>query len=103
MSNDLTQVRQRVDRLERRVGELERLLEEQDDNHSAAEKAGLDTRDAAVVATLEHGETYTRPDIARRYIHETEIRGDRHATDRAEQLLDRDFFQPANSGHTYRG
>lgn len=101
--NDLTQVRQRVDRLERRVGELERLLDEKDDNHSAQQRTGLDVRDAAVVAVLQHGETYTRRDVTQHYLNETEIRDSATAAERATALLDRDLFQRADAGYTYRG
>jgi hypothetical protein len=103
MSNDLTQLRQRVDRLERRVGELERLLDAQDETPADGQRDGLDTRDAAVVAVLEHGETYTRRDVSQAYLRETEIRDSDTAAERANGLLDRDFFQRANSGYTYRG
>ena len=103
MSNDLTQVRQRVDRLERRVGELERLLDEQDENHAAENNDALDVRDAAVVAVLQHGKRYTRSDVRQMYLDETEIRDSDTANDRAASLLEHDFFQQANVGFTYRG
>lgn len=103
MTNDLAQLRQRVDRLERRVGELERLLDAQDENPAPERKASLDVRDAAVVAVLQHGETYTRSDVRNLYLSETEIRDTSTADDRATSLIENDFFQSKDVGYTYRG
>lgn len=103
MTNDTDELRQRVDRLESRVAELERLLEQDGQNHSEGSADGLDSRDAAVVGALEHGESYTRRELMKLYMKQTDIRREKTAKRRTKQLVQRDFFQPNGSRLTYRG
>lgn len=103
MTDDTDELRQRVDRLERRVSELEQLLDRDAQNPSAESSDGLDSYDAAVVGTLEHGESYTRRELMKFYMRHTNIRREDTAKRRTKQLVQRDFFQPNGNRLTYRG
>lgn len=103
MPSETTELRQRVDRLERRVSALERILDGRDELPSPAKDDALDSRDAAVVGALEHGESYTRLDLVHLYQNHTAIRSVETATERAKKLQNRDFFQKNNGRLTFRG
>jgi len=103
MSKTKDELRQRVDRLEKRVAELERVHGEQDTNHSAATKDGLDSRDATVVGMLEHGDRYSVRDLKQFYKTQTDVRRDKTAKSRVKQLTQRDFLKQDGRRFIYRG
>jgi len=89
--------------LKERVAALEERLDEKDGNHSATEQTGLDHRDAAVIAEMEHGGTYSGLQVKRMFKKYTDIRQEKTAKERAKALTNKDVFKQTRNGYTYRG
>lgn len=101
MTDEIT--REEFERLKARVRRLEQENDPNDGNHVGQNQNGLDRRDAAVVAELEHGETYTPLTITKLYKRHTDIRRDETAKQRAKQLQQRDFLKRDGRSYIYRG
>jgi hypothetical protein len=97
------ELRERIDELERRVRRLEQERGPSDGNPSHNNSDGLDRRDAAVLAELEHGRGYTSTKIQRLYRAKTDIRQEKTAKRRAKTLVQRDEFKQDGRHFIYRG
>jgi len=94
--------------LKARVRRLEHELEQSDGNptanigtdESGPSGARLDRYDRPVVSTLEHGEEYTTPELAKRYRSQTTIQQQKTAKQRARSLVEKEFFKDGY-GHSY--
>lgn len=103
MSDDTDDVRAELKELKARVRRLETLLDGGDVNPSPNTQDGLDSRDAAVIGSLDHGERVSKRELLKRYKRVTDIRQDSTARDRTEQLVKRDFFKHDSGEVVYVG
>jgi hypothetical protein len=95
--------RAEFERLKARVTALEAAREESDPDHSPDAADGLDSRDAAVLASLTNGESYRAHDLVRRYKAETDVRQTTTAKQRVKELLKRECFKRDGGAHYYVG
>lgn len=98
MTND-EPTRREFEGLKARVRALEADQEERDVSPSD----GLDSRDAAVLDALDHGESYTGMRIKHFYKKHTDIRREDTAKERAKTLTKKDCFQRDGRQYVYRG
>ena len=96
--NDVS--RDEFEELKARVRRLEAKANDMDGSFGS----DLDRFDRPVVASLDHGESYTKPQLAQKYRQLTGIRQLETAKLRAEHLVERDFFKHGyGNQYIYRG
>lgn len=94
------ELKQEIDRLKERVESLEDRLDKQ----PQATHDGLDSRDAAVLEHIEHGQEVTTRHLQQLYRDETDIKQESTLRKRIRDLTAQDFFKKtATTRWVYRG
>ena len=94
--------RSEFEHLKARVRKLEHLAEANGWSETSG-NGELDSRDATLIQSLEHGRGYTPGQITKLYQNTTDIRRKKTAKERTKALLQRDFFKRDGRRHIYRG
>jgi len=93
MSDELAELRDRIEALESRIEQLE---QQADANHSTSQGTELDHRDKAVLAVVEEMAHDPGPRGTKKlYKRKTDIRQDKTAVERAKTLRQKEAFAEA--------